>query len=282
MRHPCSTHAMHISTHPPQVALQVQASAPGSSNCLSPSSLDPCCKMHLSSLIVLALTISSSVGVQTVSEPGPEPEPGFPKQWLPFWDLLPFRSLTSSVHAVPLDVLDMFAGPKFMLTRSCVEHGLNAISMEKLNDSLMENVLTAEGQQFFLQALRRMPRGALLWMGPPCNSWIRCSQSWYHRTEECPESNPSMYPQVIYWNAIADFVAAAILAATTLGIYVVVEQPLNSLMLKYLPCHKTNVFFRNDSQAAPVQHPCTHPNPVSTQGRPSNLGTGRQHLHQQC
>ena len=201
-------------------------------------------------MTITALAMPPVVATHTIAEPGPP----FPEQWLCFWPHLS----GCDAHA-PVDVLDVFSGPKFQLTRSCVAHGLNAISIEKKNDELIENVLTPEGQQFFLQGLRRLhasSKKSLLWLGPPCNSWIRSSQGYYHRTEEQPGGKPAMYPQVIYWNQVADFCACAILAATSLGIAIVLEQPMNSLMIKYT-AHAKQINSAASAMVPSMQHPCS-------------------------
>ena len=83
-----------------------------------------------------------------------------------------------------------------------------------------------------LQLLARCSRGALAWFGIPCCSWIWVSRSSSRRSGWCPEGDSSN-PWVTAHNKIAARCALLIEICGVLGLYVIVENPLCSLLFEY-------------------------------------------------
>mmetsp|Transcript_155014 Transcript_155014/g.269612 ORF Transcript_155014/g.269612 Transcript_155014/m.269612 type:complete len:298 (-) Transcript_155014:52-945(-) len=158
-----------------------------------------------------------------------QPPHGFPPSWIVFWAALAINTNTPC-----LDVIDAFSGPCANLAHACYEQGLNAMPFDRLRHALYENCLTMEGQQYFLTMLGRMPRGSLCFLGPPCNSWITSSQSFYKRSKTRIAGDQTK-PEVLQWNQVADFVGKVLECCIALGIYFVVEQPVSSLLFEWPP-----------------------------------------------
>lgn len=78
----------------------------------------------------------------------------------------------------------------------------------------------------------RVVHNGLCFMGPPCNSWVIASQSYYKRSSRRPRGD-IRNPDVLKFNAIADFVANLVDLCVFLGVYFVIEQPLSSLLFAY-------------------------------------------------
>lgn len=153
---------------------------------------------------------------------------GFPLPWLAFWFLL-------TVAQPPLlDVFESFSGPKAPLSNACLGQYLNVMCVDILRGGHHEDVLAPEGLQFFLTQLKRLRNGGLLWLAPPCNSWIMTSQGFYGRSHGRPIGNCKL-PETLYYNRIADFVACALRAAFALGVFIILEQPLDSILFLYPP-----------------------------------------------
>ena len=97
-----------------------------------------------------------------------------------------------------------------------------------------ENVLTLEGQSNFLSLLSRMAPGGLVWFAPPCNSWITSSQSFYGRTVDHPDGSGGLhFSDCLPENQIAEWLALAVQACIALGLVIMIENPLSSLLFEY-------------------------------------------------
>lgn len=93
--------------------------------------------------------------------------------------------------------------------------GLPCFSMTRESNSLKQDVSQPEGVQHFLQLLALLAPNSLLWLAPPCNSWIFMSSSVHRRSPREPLGSPDAW--VDYHNGLAEFTAMAILAATSVG-----------------------------------------------------------------
>lgn len=156
-------------------------------------------------------------------------------------------SLDAMEHwAVPLAFFTAIANPSATLgavsafdgcgslSRALNEHGIASLGYDITNDEIYENCLTLEGVQFFLMMLVRVAVGGVVWLGPPCCSWIWLTRSKSKRTRSQPEGNVHD-PWVRQHNCIADFVAKVILVCHERGIYFIIEQPLSSVLFHYAP-----------------------------------------------
>lgn len=148
--------------------------------------------------------------------------------------------------AVPLAFLAAAANPSATLgavsafdgcgslSRALNDHGIAASGYDMANDNIYENCLTLEGVQFFLMMLVRVAAGGVVWLGPPCCSWIWLTRSKSKRTGDHPEGNIED-KWVQQHNCIAEFVAKVIVTCHQRGIYWVIEQPLSSVLFRFGP-----------------------------------------------
>ena len=86
------------------------------------------------------------------------------------------------------------------------------------------------------RARRTLPYG-LLWMGPPCKSWVWMARHSFGRSVQNIAGDPRN-AQTVYHNKIGSFVGKAIMAATACGVYVVVEQPQSSWLFNFEPVRR--------------------------------------------
>lgn len=78
--------------------------------------------------------------------------------------------------------------------------------------------------------LARLSAPPAWWLAPDCSSFGFMASSVSRRTRSNVEGVPSAF--VEHGNATGSFVALAVLAATALGIWVVVENPVNSMFFQ--------------------------------------------------
>ena len=90
------------------------------------------------------------------------------------------------------------------------------------------------GRDLVLSMLEGTRRGGLVWLAPPCSSWIFLSRSKSQRTKQRPQGN-HLDPWVKHHNCIADFVATVLMRCQELGLDYVIEQPSSSLLYDYPP-----------------------------------------------
>lgn len=152
-----------------------------------------------------------------------------PSHWC-FWVELFLAEFILQPQTPRLSGLDSFAGQKQM-ARSFLEIGMAMATYEVLDDAVLENCLSLHGQQNFLQKLVQvsLEKDGLCWMGPPCSWWTWISRSAHQRTKERPQGHVA-HPTVAFHNAIAQFVADAIMTCIALGVHFVLEQPLTSVL----------------------------------------------------
>ena len=117
-----------------------------------------------------------------------------------------------------LDTLELCSGPKANLTTAFYNEGLNSLPMDIRRAGAFDDILSVYGVQNFLTQMGKVRTGGLWWVGPPCNSWIMTSQSYYGRTRNNARGNIN-HAETLYYNAIADFIAMAIDAAVALAIF---------------------------------------------------------------
>ena len=133
--------------------------------------------------------------------------------------------------------LDTFAGEKQMAS-SFQDAGMAMTTYEKNDDDVLEDCLADRGRQNFVQKLVQVSlrSGGLCWLGPPCSCWIWVSRPNHKRSKVRPEGVVAGNPcgdKVRVDNAIAKFVADAILACAALNVYFVLEQPQSSVFVNY-------------------------------------------------
>ena len=78
-------------------------------------------------------------------------------------------------------------------------------------------------------------RGALAWFSPECSTWLNfMSRATYGRSELAPGGDERL-ARNRRANACAHAIGQLIVLAALRGVYVLLEQPMNSLMLAYPP-----------------------------------------------
>ena len=161
------------------------------------------------------------------------------------WSLVPEEwyevvvALTPLARASPpLDGLDVFSGCKHMAT-SMYKASWAVLTFEKLDDDVGEDILTDWGISHLVWMVLRVKRGGLVFLGPPCKSWIFLTCPATGRTKLNPAGRWSSKIARL-GNKIADMVSRVIMLCTALGIFWIIEQPMRSLMHKFQPIHDVN------------------------------------------
>ena len=159
----------------------------------------------------------------------------FPENWRGVYDV--FRNRARREGNIILGAISMFDGAvrtNKRLSDCFTEKGLPCFSYDILNPGCHESqdVLTQQGLLLFLDALSRLEPDSLVWFAPPCSSWsfLPSSRSGRKRDGSNIHGRPSAW--VHHGNCIASFLALAIEACTSLGIWVVIEQPMGSLLFQ--------------------------------------------------
>eukprot|EP00971_Amphidinium_carterae_P325593 6455945-Amphidinium_carterae.4 len=90
----------------------------------------------------------------------------------------------------------------------------------------------AIGVQLLLEKLAWVRKRGMLFMSPPCSSWVWMSRSKSRRTKSTPcGSEDSSF--VVQGNQVAEVVSSLMLLASEQGIDFVIEQPLSSLFFSH-------------------------------------------------
>lgn len=141
-----------------------------------------------------------------------------------------------AAHAVvsaSLGGISVFDGCGSM-SKAMNDHNIPALGFEVKNDPTYQDCLTMEGAQYFVMMLVRVTINGIIWLGPPCCSWIWMTRSKSKRTRQCP-AGARGDAWVDMHNKIADFVAQTIKTCHERGVFYVIEQPQSSLLFDYRP-----------------------------------------------
>ena len=109
----------------------------------------------------------------------------------------------------PVDVLDLFAGPRgggCGVAKACRAENLAALTYDCLHDPIDQDVLNPKGLETLILYLLRVKPEGLVVLGPPCSNWIGLSRSCHGRTRLFPRGYTTL-PTVRIANAIAEVVA---------------------------------------------------------------------------
>ena len=112
--------------------------------------------------------------------------------------------------------------------------GLPASTFEKEHGGESEDVLSDAGLGKLLFTVARVATGGLVWLGPPCSSWIWLSRRSTKRKKSDVQGDATV-ASVAEANKLAHVVADVIRTCHALGVYFVVEQPNTSLLFDYEP-----------------------------------------------
>jgi hypothetical protein len=134
-----------------------------------------------------------------------------------------------------LDALEIFAGSS-ELTKALAAHGFAVEAVDAMHDGRAEsNILSFRGLMNCVQLLMRVRSGGLLWMAPPCASWIFISSSWHQRGPENGYRGNRRWRDVREATAIAVILSAFVMLAAVRNVFFVIEQPASSVLFNYLP-----------------------------------------------
>ena len=131
-----------------------------------------------------------------------------------------------------LDFIEVFAG------EAAISKGLR--SMHKVGATLdlrmdsSHNMLTPCGFVALLACIARLRPGGLLWLAPPCSTWVFMSRTTTGRHIKM-SGNWDSSPYILGQNALCCRMAGACLLADSRDCTFIVEQPVSSLMFDYTP-----------------------------------------------
>ena len=80
----------------------------------------------------------------------------------------------------PVDVLDLFAGPRgggCGVAKACRAKNLAALTYDCLHDPINQDVLNPRGLETLILYLLRIKPEGLVVLGPPCSNWIGLSRA---------------------------------------------------------------------------------------------------------
>ena len=129
-----------------------------------------------------------------------------------------------------LDVVEMFSGDG-ELSAACLRKGLLVQSIDRENGPL-QDLGTMVGLQFAIDAIMNLKVGGLLWLAPPCQNWVFLSMSVHRRsaTNDYLGRPSSRLTQEA--NSLLYINTALVRLAVARGAKYIIEQPLDSRMLK--------------------------------------------------
>ena len=130
-----------------------------------------------------------------------------------------------------LDALDVFAGTGNM-AKSFRERGLACEEFEKLRGGVENDVLTPSGSDHLLGLLCRVSAKGVVWLGPPCSTWVWIARSHTKRNSADVNGDTSR-EDVQHANATAKFVGMFMRLCHRLKVWYVVEQPKGSLLWQF-------------------------------------------------
>ena len=184
---------------------------------------------------------SSSHSIAPVASAGPLPHNSGRTPTRNF-DALPEKWRDAIFHMIqhmedagvePLKCADIFSGTGNMAA-AFGAFGMLSSTFEKQNDPEGQDVTTDKGMGILLYMIARVEPGGIVWLGPPCSSWVWLSRSTTKRSASKVEGDTTV-PSVAEANAIANIVADIMRVCHALGVFYVVEQPRTSLLFDYSP-----------------------------------------------
>ena len=126
--------------------------------------------------------------------------------------------------------LEIFAGEK------AVANGLGRVGLKCATLELLDgqDVTKPSGQRFAIDCLCRCHPCSLVWLGTPCSSWIFIGRSNAGRYTWLPAGDETRAYTRAH-NNLADISIDLAWLAFCLGLHVVIEQPLSSILFDYAP-----------------------------------------------
>ncbi len=104
------------------------------------------------------------------------------------------------------DFADIFAGSAH-LNRAMHRAGMLSFAYDVTINANLHNILSDVGLTSLLSSLLRVKPGGVVWLGPPCSTWVWISRATYRRSRLNPSGDVSMR-RVQEANRIVDIVVA--------------------------------------------------------------------------
>ena len=130
-----------------------------------------------------------------------------------------------------LDVVEIFAG-RGHLHQACAAAGLNAFGYDRCNGT-DQDVTNKKGFLFAAALVLALKVGGLLWLAPPCSSWVFLSSSGHKRSAQNQYAGDQTRRDVQEANHVAAATGALIRLAAARGLEIIVEQPADSCLFKF-------------------------------------------------
>ena len=179
---------------------------------------------------------------ELVREGAIQPQPVLSSEFLPSWltNLILIclnRQKTRGQLPVPrcTHVVDVFCGYDAPLASAFAAAGFTAYAFDL---AYGWDVLQKANIVQLVSYIITLVPGGLLWLGPPCNTWIWMSQSVYNRNAQNKWGGDPANQTAKEANAMGYLVAGFMRLATWLGVQFCVEQPSSSRLEHFPPFHK--------------------------------------------
>ncbi len=153
------------------------------------------------------------------------PPPQCPGADTALWEAL--LELGGPAHA--LDYVELFAGHQ-ALSRALAGLGYCGQALDReLHPG--HDLLTREGFLLALRAAVALQPGGLMWLAPPCSSWIWLS-SYTTGRHLCVHGDVTK-PEVVRMDALVERLVLLLEVVSTIGAYWAIEQPASSVLWHY-------------------------------------------------
>jgi len=124
------------------------------------------------------------------------------------------------------DFVEMFSGMQSVSDGARAFH-FDGVAIDKKHGEIM-NMLTPAGFLFALGSVMKIKRGGFLWLAPPCSTWV-----FFSRHSSGRKHNPlgnGKHMTTIAQNRLVSRLCHILWVAFKRAVYVVIEQPISSLM----------------------------------------------------
>jgi hypothetical protein len=142
--------------------------------------------------------------------------------------ILYLQNQTDVRQVADLDLVEFFSGV-MSIAGGCRYLGLMTAAYDSALHPDMD-FMSAAGLLLAVQLIRRCKPGAILWLGPPCSSWVFMSRGSTGRRVDSPMGTSQGAAQA---NCLVARMCALLYFAHSQGIAFIVEQPSSSLMNRH-------------------------------------------------
>jgi hypothetical protein len=151
-----------------------------------------------------------------------------PYEFLPWW--LWRLASPSLMCDRDLDFLEVFCG-QGNLNKAFVDGGFQAIGIDREHGP-EQDIGNVVGLTFLVRSVMRLKAGGLLWLAPPCKNWVFLSSPQHKRKKSNGflGENPNFTSKEA--NSLLYIMAAVIRLAVARGVHFILEQPIDSQMMK--------------------------------------------------